>query len=117
MYYNAFSVKDYIRRMEAGESPVTACRRFSKLERMRYTLLLSLLTGSIGITEFKQKAGRHCWLYLSIDLLGLMLLGALVIRDGQLVLTRRGRYYWVILMGTLFAVVGDYREAYAKELD
>ena len=43
-----------------------------------------------------------------------LLLGALVIRNGKLVLTPRGRYHWVVLMGTLFSVVGDYRNLHAS---
>lgn len=117
MYYNTFSVREYIQRGEFNQSPITACRDFSKRERMRYTLMLMLMAGSSSLSDIKAKMGQHFWLHLGGELLFLFLTGALVIRDGQLRLTRRGRYYWVILMGTLFSVVGDYRDAYAPSAD
>ena len=113
MYYNTFSVQDYIQRGESGQSPITACRDFSKRERMRYMFMLALIAGSSSLSDMRNKVGRHFWLFLGGELLFLLLTGALVIRNGKLVLTRKGRYYWVILMGTLFSVVGDYRDTYA----
>ncbi|NQV35431.1 MAG: coproporphyrinogen III oxidase family protein, partial [Phycisphaeraceae bacterium] len=40
MYHNTFSVQDYIQRGLSDESPITACRKFSKRERMRYMFML-----------------------------------------------------------------------------
>ena len=109
MYHNTFSVHDYIQRGLSNESPIAACRKFSKRERTRYMFMLALVTGSASLSDIRKKVGQHFWLFLGVELLFLWLTGAIVMRDGKLVLTRRGRYYWVILMGTLFAVVGDYR--------
>ncbi|MFC1761370.1 coproporphyrinogen III oxidase family protein [Planctomycetota bacterium] len=117
MYYNTFSVQDYIQRVESNRSPITACRDFSKRERMRYMFLLTLITGSASLSDIRNKVDNRFWLFLVAELLFLLLTGALVIRDSRLVLTRKGRYYWVILMGTLFSVVGDYRDMYASSDD
>ncbi|MBL7186080.1 MAG: coproporphyrinogen III oxidase family protein [Phycisphaerae bacterium] len=117
MYYNTFSVQDYIQRGQSDQSPITACRYFSKRERMRYMFMLTLMTGSASLSDMRNKVGNHFWLFLGGELLFLLLTGALVIRNGKLVLTRKGRYYWVILMGTLFSVVGDYRDTYAPSDD
>ena len=114
MYYNTFSVQDYIQRGESDQSPITACRVFSKRERMRYMFLLTLIAGSASMSDLENKVGKHFRLFLGGELLFLLLTGALVIRDGKLVLTRRGRYYWVVLMGTMFSVVGDYRNTYSS---
>jgi coproporphyrinogen III oxidase-like Fe-S oxidoreductase len=117
MYNNTFSVQDYIQRGESGQSPIMACRNFSKRERMRYKFVLALITGSASLNDIKNEVGGQFWLYLGAELLFLLVTRALVIRHGKLVLTRKGRYYWVILMGTLFSVVGDYRNMYASSGD
>ena len=109
MYHNTFSVQDYIQRGESDQSPITACRVFSKRDRVRYMFMLSLIAGSTNLSDIENKVGSRFWLFPGGELLFLLLIGALVVRDGKLVLTRKGRYYWVILMGTLFSVVGDYR--------
>jgi coproporphyrinogen III oxidase-like Fe-S oxidoreductase len=117
MYYNTFSVQDYIKRGESDQSPITACRDFSKRDRMRYKFMLALIAGSLSLSDIKTKVGNHFRLFLGGELLFLLSMGALVVRDNKLVLTRKGRYYWVILMGTMFSAVGDYRDMHAPSDD
>jgi coproporphyrinogen III oxidase-like Fe-S oxidoreductase len=117
MYYNTFSVQNYIQRIESDQSPITACRVFSKHDRMRYMFMLALIAGSTSLSDIENKVGKHFRLFLGGELLFLILIGALVVRDGKLVLTRKGRYYWVILLGTMFSVVGDYRNMYSSSDD
>jgi coproporphyrinogen III oxidase-like Fe-S oxidoreductase len=117
MYHNTFSVQDYIKRGESAQSPITAYRDFSKRDRMRYMFMLALIAGSTSLSDLKNKVGNHFWLFLGGELLFLLLMGALVVRDGKLVLTRKGRYYWVIVMGSLFSAVGDYRDMHASSDD
>jgi len=117
MYHNTFSVQDYIQRGESGQSPVTACRAFSKRDRMRYTFMLALIAGSASLSEIRKKVGNDFPLFLGGELLFLLSTGALVIRDGRIMLTRKGQYYWVVLMGTLFSVVGDYRNVRSSSDD
>jgi coproporphyrinogen III oxidase-like Fe-S oxidoreductase len=114
LYHNTFSVQNYVQRGESGQSLITACRVFSKRDRARYMFMLALIAGSASLSDIENKVGSHFWLFLGGELLFLLLIGALVVRDGKLVLTRKGRYYWVILMGTLFSVVGDYRNMYSS---
>jgi coproporphyrinogen III oxidase-like Fe-S oxidoreductase len=114
MYHNTFSVQDYIQRIELDQSPITACRVFSKRDRMRYMFMLALVAGSTSLSDMENKVGGHFWPFLGGELLFLLLTGALVVRDGKLVLSRRGRYYWVVLMGTMFSVVGDYRNEFVS---
>lgn len=117
MYHNTCSVQDYIQRGESNQSPITACRVFSKRDRMRYMFMLSLIAGSMSLSDIENKVGNHFWLFLGGELLFLLLIGALVVHDDKLVLTRKGRYYWVVLMGTLFSVVGDYRNMFSLSDD
>ncbi|MHC4116545.1 MAG: coproporphyrinogen III oxidase family protein [Planctomycetota bacterium] len=117
LYHNTFSVQDYIQRVESDQSPIMARRVFSGRDRMRYLFMLALVAGSISLSDLENKVGSHFRLFLGGELLFLLLMGALVVRDGKLVLTRKGRYYWVILMGTMFSVVGDYRNMYSSSDD
>jgi hypothetical protein len=84
---------------------------------MRYKFMLALIAGSASLSDLEDKVGKKYWLFLGGELLCLLLMGALVVRDGRLVLTRKGRYYWVVLMGTLFSVVGDYRNMHSSSDD
>jgi menaquinone C8-methyltransferase len=110
MYSNTFSIAEYITKLNQGEHPVVGYRNYNILERMRYDLLLKLLDGNLALSHMKKKFGREFWLWLSCDFLFLLANGAIVFRDGSIVLTPKGRYCWVILMRTLFSIVGDYRD-------
>lgn len=114
VYHNTFSVRDYIHKVESDQSPIAACRVFSERDRVRYMFMLALIAGSVNLDDLKSKVGNRFWLLLGGELLFLLSTGALIVHDGRLVLTRRGRYYWVVLLGTLFSVVGDYRNMYSS---
>ncbi len=98
--------------IEEDRFPVLAIRRFSPVEKMRVGLLLKLLTGSASISDMKAKYGKLFGLYLCPELLFLFITRAAVIRDNNIVLTARGRYYWLTIMRTLFSTLGDYRDVH-----
>ncbi len=112
LYFNTFSIPQYIRMIEEDRFPVLAIRRFSPVEKMRVGLLLKLLTGSASISDMKAKYGKLFGLYLCPELLFLFITRAAVIRDNNIVLTARGRYYWLTIMRTLFSTLGDYRDVH-----
>jgi len=114
MCSNTFSIQEYINMMQEDRSPVIGSRNFSYLERMRYSFLLKLLDGNLDLSYMKKKYGKLFWLYLGRELLFLYIARAITFRDNTIMLTPRGRYYWVILMRTLFSVVGDYRDMRAS---
>ncbi len=112
LYFNTFSIPQYIRMIEEDRFPVLAIRRFSPVEKMRVGLLLKLLTGSASISDMKAKYGKRFGLYLCPELLFLFITRAAVFRDNNIVLTPRGRYYWLTIMRTLFSTLGDYRDVH-----
>jgi hypothetical protein len=59
----------------------------------------------------KQKFGRLFKLALAWELLFFTANRAITFKNNSIQLTPRGRYYWVILMRSLFSVVGDYRQS------
>jgi coproporphyrinogen III oxidase-like Fe-S oxidoreductase len=109
MYSNTFSVQDYISTLEQDRHPVTGYRSFSARERMHYYLLLKLLEGDLNLSPVRKEYGRRFWLYLWPELLFLLMSRAAIFRGNRITLTPSGRYYWVILMRTLFSLVGDHR--------
>ncbi len=110
LYFNTFSIPDYIRMIEQDRSPVLAVRNFSPVEKMRFSLLLKLLTGSASIAAMKTKYGKRFVRCLWKELLFLFITRSAVFSNGNIVLTARGRYYWLTIMSTLFATLGDYRD-------
>ncbi len=111
LYFNTFSIEQYIDMANQNIPTVTATRKFSHIERMRFHFLLNLLAGNLSIPDMKQKFGRLFKLALGPELLFFTANGAITFKNNSIQLTPRGRYYWVILMRSLFSVVGDYRQA------
>ena len=110
MYSNTFSIQQYIRMIQENKSPIIANRNFSTIERIRYCFLLKLLSGTVSVSDMRRKHDNHFRLYLCVELLFLFITGAIRFRDNNIMLTAKGRYYWIVLMRTLFSTVGDYRE-------
>ena len=114
MYSNTFSIQQYITLIQENKFPVIANRNFTCLERIRYSFLLKLLGGTVSVSYLRGKYGNGFWLYLCRELLFLFITRSVVFKDNNIILTPRGRYYCLMLMRTLFSVVGDHREMRAS---
>lgn len=114
MYSNTFSVQQYIRMLKENKSPVTGRRSFSYFEKMRYDFLLKLFGGTVSLSDIKKKYGNRFWFYFGKELLFLLIIRAITFQNSNIILTPKGRYYWLILMRTLFSVAGDYREIHVS---
>ena len=110
MYSNTFSVPQYINMIQEGKFSIVKNKNFSTLERMRYSFLLTLLSGTVNISDMKKKFGKHFLFCLCADLSFLFVARAINFRNGNIILTPTGRYYCLLLMRTLFSVAGDFRE-------
>jgi coproporphyrinogen III oxidase-like Fe-S oxidoreductase len=110
MYSNTFSIQHYIKMLNQNKHPIVAYRSFSRRERMHYDILLKLLDGNLNLSYIKKKFGNYFWLGLSLELLFLLATRAVTFRDNSILLTPKGQYYYLILMRTLFSIVGDYRD-------
>jgi len=109
MYSNTFSIERYIERLESGKHPIVMYRKFSKLERLRYDLLIGMLENDLSVNDLKNKYGSCFWISLLPELGFLMAAGAIKYRKGKFDLTERGRYYCLMLMRNLFEITGDHR--------
>ncbi|MHC4911815.1 MAG: coproporphyrinogen III oxidase family protein [Planctomycetota bacterium] len=114
MYSNTFSTQQYIKMIQENKSPIIGSRNFSYLERMRYCFLLKLLSGTVNISDMKKKYANYFWFYFCRELLFLFITRSVTFRGNNIILTPRGRYYCLMLMRTLFSIVGDFREMRAS---
>ena len=115
IYCNTFSVQQYISMVQERNSAIIAAKEFSHLERVRYHFLLKLISGSVNVAEIKRECGNRSWLCLWRELFFLFVTRSAVFQDGNIILTRRGRYRCLVLMRTLFSIVGDYRQRHTFE--
>jgi coproporphyrinogen III oxidase-like Fe-S oxidoreductase len=93
----------------AGRTAVVARKCLTERERMQYDLFMRLFGLALPKRIMEQKYGAHYQRRLWTELLALRLLGA-VQDDGQTYrLTRRGLYYWVVIMREFFNGVNHFR--------
>lgn len=109
-YANTFDIPQYIRQAEAGVLPLMAKRRFSIKERLRYDFLMKLFGLSLDLGALRKKTDVNPYRYLWPEILFFTMAGGLR-REGQtLSLTRRGQYFWVIMMREFFIAVNNFRD-------
>ncbi len=109
-YANTFSIPDYIERLKKKELPIMACRQFSLKEQVRYDFLMKLFGMELDMESLKGKYGGKHLRYLWKDTLAFMIAGGLCYRKGNICLTDRGRYYWVVMMREFFTAVNNFRD-------
>jgi coproporphyrinogen III oxidase-like Fe-S oxidoreductase len=109
-YANTFDIGGYIAQLDRGELPLAASRIFSIRDQLRYDFLMKLFGTRLNTAELRKKyEGRFLGL-LWPDLLAFSLIGALSWRAPDIVLTKRGRYAWVVLMREFFTAVNNFRD-------
>ncbi|HPI92600.1 MAG TPA: coproporphyrinogen III oxidase family protein [Deltaproteobacteria bacterium] len=110
IHANTFSLPEYIGALENGRLPLQHRKAFSVKEMARYSLLMNLFGLRLDVREFRKRFGRSLWTLLGPELLFFSLAGALHFTPRQIQLTRRGRYYWVIMMREFFTGVDNFRD-------
>jgi coproporphyrinogen III oxidase-like Fe-S oxidoreductase len=109
-YANTFDIAAYIERLGRGELPLAAARHFSVRDRIRYDFLMQLFATRLNVDAFRRRYGGRFWSLLWPDLAAFSLIGALSWKGGEIVLTKRGRYIWVVLMREFFTAVNNFRD-------
>jgi coproporphyrinogen III oxidase-like Fe-S oxidoreductase len=110
IYSNTFDIKNYIDRIKRGELPIIAKKRFSKREMMRYDFLMRLFGMSMDIRMFEEKYGISPFYELWKEILFFIAIGSISLKNGKVRLTKRGQYYWVIMMREFFTAVNNFRD-------
>lgn len=109
-YANTFDIREYIEKINMGIFPLAGKRAFSLKEKLSYDLLMKLFGLKLDLRSIEERYGaslkRHMWQ----ELLFFVLTGALRQQDGWLYLTRKGQYYWVIMMREFFIGVNNFRD-------
>jgi coproporphyrinogen III oxidase-like Fe-S oxidoreductase len=110
VYSSTFSISHYVSRITEGKTAITARRRLSRREQMQHDFLLKLFALAIDLETMETKYCNTFFLTLWKEFLLFRLLRA-VIRDGNAYrLTRRGMYYWVVMMREFFLGTNSFRD-------
>ncbi len=108
-YANTFDISRYVRQVEAGEFPLMASRAFSLRDRVRYDFVMKLFGLKVDTAFFREKYGRPVLPILLRDIAAFSLAGGIRYRRGAFELTKRGAYYWVVIMREFFTAVNNFR--------
>lgn len=110
IYANTFDIPEYIRGVNEGVLPIAAKREFSLKERLRYDLLMKLFGLRLDLGQLNAKAGRDIYRYLWPEIFFFWITGGLKRQGTVLSLTKKGQYYWVIMMREFFIGVNNFRD-------
>ncbi|MEI6152660.1 MAG: coproporphyrinogen III oxidase family protein [Deltaproteobacteria bacterium] len=109
-YANTFDIREYIERVSDGLLPVAAKKAFSMKERLCYDLLMKLFGLSLDIERLSAKHGVNAYRYLWSEIVFFRLTGGLEKHGNFLTLTKKGQYYWVLMMREFFIGVNNFRD-------
>ncbi len=110
VYSSTFSLSHYVSRIAEGKTAICARRRLSRREQMQYDFLLKLFALVVDLETMEAKYGDTFRQTLWREFLLFRLLRA-IIRDGNAYrLTRRGMYYWVVMMREFFLGTNSFRD-------
>jgi coproporphyrinogen III oxidase-like Fe-S oxidoreductase len=107
---NTFSMDGYVDAVKNGRWPVVGRRVFTARELARYRLLMGLFGLRLEPAEFRRRFASPFWPLVGPEVLLLALAGGVRVHRGGLELTRRGRYYLVVMMREFFTAVDNFRD-------
>ena len=110
MYANTFSINRYVRMIDKRGAAMTAHRVLREYQQARYDVVMTLFGLSLSKDDFRQKYGGRFFELLWKELLALRVSGAIVDDGERIRLTRKGQYYWVMLMREFFIGVNNFRD-------
>ncbi|MCX5805055.1 MAG: radical SAM protein [Proteobacteria bacterium] len=115
-YANTFDIRTYIDQVDRGMLPITGKRVFSIKERLCYDFLMKLFGLSLDIKQLsirnKVNANRYLW----SEILFFRFVGGLKKSGNTLFLTKKGQYYWVLMMREFFIGVNNFRDFCRAEM-
>jgi menaquinone C8-methyltransferase len=116
VYANTFDIGDYIERVNRSVFPFVGRKDSSLKERLRYEFLMRLFGLQLDLSQltarFRVNAHRRLW----AEILFFSMVGALEKQGRLLTLTRKGQYYWVIMMREFFIGVNNFRDYCRAEM-
>lgn len=109
-YANTFSVDDYIGLVNNSMLPLMAKRRFKLKDQASYYLMMKLFSTSMDIDIANDRFNGRFESLLFNELNALRLYGALTKKGNRLILSKKGRYMWVVMMREFFTGVNNFRD-------
>lgn len=109
-YANTFNIHQYIASVEKGRLPISGRKKYTLKQRLQYDFLMKLFGLELDLSRIKRKYGAKGLLLLLPEITFFLSIGALRKRGNLLYLTRRGLYYWVIMMREFFTGVNNFRD-------
>jgi len=116
IYSNTFSLEEYIGKLDEGRLPLKTLKVFSPKEMARYFFLMSLFGLRLERDVFRDKFGKDICKMLWPECMFFILSGGIKVKDGRVDLTRRGEYYWVVMMREFFIGVDNFRDQARKSI-
>lgn len=109
-YANTFNIQHYIASVEKGRLPISGRKKYTLKQRLQYDFLMKLFGLKLDLSRIKRKYGAKGLVLLLPEITFFLSIGALRKRGNLLYLTRRGLYYWVIMMREFFTGVNNFRD-------
>jgi coproporphyrinogen III oxidase-like Fe-S oxidoreductase len=114
MYANTFAIDRYSRMIGKTGAAVTAHRRLNDYQQARYDVVMTLFGLSLARADYRRKYDGRFFQLLWKEFLALKISGAIVDEGDSIHLTRRGQYFWVIMMREFFTGVNNFRDQMRK---
>jgi coproporphyrinogen III oxidase-like Fe-S oxidoreductase len=115
-YANTFDIPEYVAKINGGIMPIAGKKDFTLKERLRYDFLMKLFGMKLDLDYLTTRYGVSSYRYLWPEITFFRLIGGLRKRGKILSLTKRGRYYWVLMMREFFVGVNNFRDFCRAEL-
>lgn len=110
VYANTFDIGDYIEQVSKSVFPFVGKKESSLKEQLHYDFLMRLFGLRLDLSRLAAKfqVNVHRWLWPEI--LFFSMAGGLKKQGHMLTLTKKGQYYWVIMMREFFIGVNNFRD-------
>lgn len=109
-YANTFDINLYISMINKGILPIMGKRDFTVKEQISYDFLMKLFGLKLDLNELQKKYNVNVFRFLFGEIVFFILTGALKKKNSILTLTKKGQYYWVIMMREFFIGVNNFRD-------
>ena len=114
MYANTFAISRYGRMIGKTGTAVTAYRGLTDYQQAQYDVVMTLFGLSLSIDDHRRKYDGRFFRLLWKEFLALRITGAIADDGDSIRLTRRGQYFWIIMMREFFTGVNNFRDQMRK---
>ena len=110
LYASSFSINHYMSLVESGHSGITRRVAFNRVDQMRYYFLMRLFGLKLSKAEAEARWDGEFERTLWRDFAAFKLVRGIRDTGDEWQLTRRGMYYWVLMMREFFIAVSNFRD-------